>query len=61
VPIDDDTYPGPREIYENYVSLIAFFGPQPHDFELEREDEMVEQTNRKPGISAGGPSERIDW
>jgi hypothetical protein len=59
--VSDEKYPGPRAIYEDYVSLIAFFGPQPLDFELEREDEMVEQTNRRPGISAGGPSERIDW
>jgi hypothetical protein len=55
-----EQYPGPRSIYENWVPIIAFFGPQPYDQELSELDAKVEQTNGRPGVSAGGPTERVD-
>lgn len=54
-----EDHPGPRAIYENWLPVIEFFGPQPMDEELAAQDAAVEQTNRTPGQTAGGPTERV--
>lgn len=55
----DGDYPGPRDLYLDWGPVIEFFNPQPLDVEMEMQDQGVEQTNRPPGISAGGPTERV--
>lgn len=59
MPIDTDKYPGPKALYLLWGPVIEFFNPQPTDVEMELLDQGVEQTNRNPGISAGGPTERV--
>lgn len=54
------SYPGPRQIYDDWVALLEWGAPQPYDYEMEEQDHMVEQANRRPGISAGGPTETVE-
>lgn len=54
-----EEYPSPRDLYIEWGPVIEFFNPQPVDVEMELLDQGVEQTNRDPGVSAGGPTERV--
>jgi hypothetical protein len=54
-----DQYPTPRELYQDWSPVIEASLPQPLDVEMELLDQGVEQTNRDPGVSAGGPTERV--